>query len=225
MARVEAIRKFVCDNDLPGHYRSYNWGEDQWETGFLDILKLEIQLSNHDHSSGISLDDVKKVASWGKLRNPGRICGTSPVLPQNSFSSPISDRLALLKILNRSIIKGIGPTYFTKILRFAAPAIYGALDTRCIRAFGKGDSISQQHDWLDLTVKNYGYGWFIPEAQKNWPAGYGQWLEILDTFCSILPPDCPHPESFVCHGMRNKGVWTCADVEMVLFAYASNALK
>ncbi|MDT8422069.1 MAG: hypothetical protein RQ754_16700 [Desulfuromonadales bacterium] len=225
MVIVEAIRKFVCDNDLYGLYRSYSWGGDQWESGFLDILKLETQLSNHDHSSGISLDDVKAVANWGKLRNPGRICGVSPVLPQKSCSNAITNRLEPLNVLKISIIKGIGSTYFTKILRFAAPAIYGALDTRCVRAFGKGDPISQHHDWLDLTVKNYGYGWFIPEAQKNWPAGYGQWLEILDTFCSILPANCPHPESFVRHGMRNKGVWTCADVEMALFAYASNAVK
>lgn len=227
------LENFCRNNSLPDLYSSYEWGIDRQVTGFVDILRLELQFSSSDRSNGITIDDVRDLAKWGKLRNSGRLCGETPVLPSNTFNSPhgandhliSTDRLIPLIKLSKTITSGIGPTYFTKILRFAAPTIYGALDTRCIRVFGKGDPASQRHDWLDITVKNYGYGWFIPESQKIWPSGYEKWLDILNIICKILPADCPHPTVFVEQGLRQKGVWTCADVEMALFTYASSNLK
>ena len=224
-----SIEMFCNNNDFVQLYRSYDWNRDCWETGFVDIFRLEIQLITHDGNNGITLDDVREVAKWGKLRNTGRICGETPVLPRKTFNTPDSTienvssggYLTPLSKLSKTITSGIGPTYFTKILRFSAPTIYGALDTRCVRVFGKGDPECQRHDWLDITVKNYGYGCFIPEIQRNWPSGYEKWLDILNIICTILPANCPHPPAFVEKGLRQKGVWTCADVEMALFTYAS----
>lgn len=227
------LKKFCSDNNLVSLYRSYVWGNDFWDTGFIDILRLERQLASHHKKNGVSLDDVKDIARWGKLRNPSKIKGNSFVLPCETFYGPDESHnpqnsihsLSPLSILTENITSGIGPTYFSKILRFAAPRFYGAIDTRCVRVFGKGDPACEHHDWLDIYVKNYGYGWFIPEKQKNWPNGYVKWLDILKTICSLLPANCPHPSEFVKHGLREKGVWTCADVEMVLFTYASMKLR
>lgn len=223
------LSRFCNENRLADLYRSYNWGKDSWQTGFVDILRIERQLSSHLNTGGVTLDDVKEIAKWGKLRNPGRIKGAPVVLPPNTIygndgtlpSRANINSLDPLLVLRGNIESGIGPTYLTKSLRFAIPTIYGAIDTRCVRVFGKGDSDSQKHNWLDLHVKDYGYGWFIPEGQKQWPAGYSQWLDILITICSLQTEACPHPSAFVEHGLRRQGVWTCADVEMALFTYAS----
>ncbi len=228
-----SLKKFCGENRLGDLYRAYSWGDDSWGTGFIDILKIERQLRSHLFNDGITLDDVKDIARWGKLRNPGKIKGNSVVLTRNTIFGTentlvphaASNPLAALQFLRENIETGIGPTYFTKTLRFAAPSIYGAIDTRCVRVFGRGDPASQKHEWIGLHVKDYGYGWFIPERQKNWPKGYFQWLGILKTICSLLPANCPHPPAFVEHGLREKGVWTCADVEMALFTYASKQIK
>lgn len=230
---LSKLNCFLEDNDFGELYRSYNWGKDTWESGFEDIFRLEVQLSTNDLNNGITIEDVKDVARWGKLRNAQRIRGEQMILPRNTFyaqdctvNPTISEQpLSPLAVLSQMITSGIGPTYFTKVLRFAVPTIYGALDTRCVRVFGKGDSSSKRHDWLDLTAKNYGYGWFIPETQKNWPSGYAKWLDILRTFCALLPANCPHPSAFVNQGLRSNGIWTCADVEMALFTYASTMIQ
>lgn len=223
------LNLFCNENRFVDLYRSYNWGNDSWETGFVDILRIERQLSSHLSTGGVSLDDVKEIAKWGKLRNPGRIKGASVVLPTKTIygnDGTLDSRVDInsldpLLVLRGHVESGIGPTYLTKSLRFAIPTIYGAIDTRCVRVFGIGDPASKKHNWLDLKVKNYGYGWFIPEKQKQWPAGYALWLGILKTICSLQAEACPHPSAFVEYGLRKQGVWTCADVEMALFTYAS----
>ena len=124
-------------------------------------------------------------------------------------------------MLEHRIRKGIGPTYLSKVLRFGLPQEYGAIDSRCVRVFGKGDPDSSRHSWLDIRVRNDGYGWYIPRTQSHWPKGYGVWLDILRFFSNRLTRPCLHPQSFVATGLRCKNMWTCADVEMALFAYAS----
>lgn len=226
------IKAFCQNNSMAGLYRAYAWGNDSWSSGFVDIFSLEKQLSAHDRGEGIALDDVKDVARWGKLRNSQRIRGAETVLPPHTFKERLNgcpsqdrSRLSPLEALQSTISSGIGPTYYTKILRFAASQAYGALDTRCVRVFGQGDPENQQQDWLKIYARNYSYGWFIPKTQTLWPAGYLQWLRVLDLFCLELPADCPHPRRFVEAGLRNQGVWSCADVEMALFTFASRVLN
>ena len=119
-------------------------------------------------------------------------------------------------------VEGIAATYVSKVLRFALPAQYGAIDSRLVRVFGKGDSISGRHDWLPLTATQSRSGGAIRE--RDWPKGYGIWINILRYFASKLSDNCPHPESFYRNELRQNGIWTCADVEMALFSYATAAI-
>lgn len=227
------LELFYRENDFCSLYRSYRWNNDNRSSGFGDILRLENQVYSHDRENGITLDDVKAIAEWGMLPDPDRIKGSDRVLAPNTFYDSFgslkpkikSDPIAPLSSLRKSITAGIGPTYFSKILRFSAPRIYGAIDTRLVRVFGKGDVANQLYDWLDLQVNDTDSRWFIPEGQQQWPSGYKSWLNILQTFCSILPANCPHPDAFVEHGLREEGVWTPADVEMALFTYASKSIR
>lgn len=225
LAEVEA---FAGANDFPNLYRSYSWRNDTYATGFSDIYALETQLSNSDRKAGITLDDVKAVAAWGSMRNQARISGAPTVAPPNLLHVPsglplpalAADPIAPLRAIQVTLT-GIGPTYLSKILRFALPQEYGAIDTRCVRVFGQGDDQARQHDWLTVRARNDGYGWYILGSQRNWPAEYATWINILRRFAELLPPNCPHPGNFVDSGLRSQGVWECADVEMALFTYAS----
>jgi len=225
---VSQLNEFIQSNDLTELYTSYIWGNDTFQDGFPDILKLEVQLTESDKKQGIRLRDVKDVARWGKLRNIDRIDGEDIVLPKNTLNtaaaSPVEaltvDPLKPITKLQENIYGGVGPTYLSKVLRFGLPQEYGAIDTRCVRVFGQGDSESQRHDWLKLRVRNDGYGWYIPKNQAGWPSEYGMWIEILRYFSKHLPSNCPHPEDFIAAGLRSGYEWACADVEMALFTYA-----
>ena len=202
----------------------------------LTITSLRVRLSQSDMKNGITLDDVRAVAAWGGLRNPARINGSNTVAPQNllnaSSGGPIPDLAGspANPIAIIGAVEGIGPTYQSKVLRFALAQEYGAIDTRCLRVFGQGDAAAQKHDWLQLCARQSRHqgrpsGWFIPEAQQNWPAGYSKWINIQRYFANHLPKNCPHKSNFVTGGLRKKGEWSCADVEMAFFAYSSESIS
>lgn len=223
------LNNFLNRNDFIDLYRSYSWYSDTYANGFPGILGLEEQLIRSDMDRGISMQDVRDVANWGKLRNPGQIVGNYIVLPRNTLHTNTGSPHKILWhqpispvcTLEENITKGIGPTYLSKVLRFGLPHEYGALDSRCVRVFGEGDPHTQKHNWLAIRVRNDGYGWYIPKTQANWPSGYGIWIDILRSFSNKLPDSCPHPHEFVATGLRFRKKWTCADVEMALFTYAS----
>jgi len=81
------LTHFLSKNDFVELYKSYSWRNDTFQNGFPDILKLEAQLTESDRNEGISLDDVRDVASWGQLRNTGRIAGNDIVLPPKTLHS------------------------------------------------------------------------------------------------------------------------------------------
>ncbi|MGA2152709.1 MAG: hypothetical protein ABSG48_11245 [Geobacteraceae bacterium] len=223
------LDEFLARNDFVDLYKYYNWRNDNYNDGFPDILNIENTLIASDRNEGISLRDVRTVADWGKLRNPARIEGSEIVLPPRTLhgtnnipsESLAHSPLAPVLLLERNIEKGIGPTYLSKVLRFGLPTEYGAIDTRCVRVFGEGDPRTQRHHWLNLRTRNDGYGWYISKAQRAWPSDYDIWLNILRYFSQKLLSTCPHPEAFVHCGLRSNNKWACADIEMAIFAYAS----
>jgi len=226
---TQDLDTFLQVQSFPDLYRAYAWRNDRFENAFPDICRLESQLVMMDQKGGITLSAVERVAEWGAMRNQGRIAGAEVVLPPRSLHTPegvaVADLgnhpLTPVRVLQANITGGVGPTYLSKVLRFALPQEYGAVDTRCVRVFGRGDSDVRRHDWVELSARNYGDGWSIPTTQSAWPKEYATWVNILRYFAMRLPGDCPHPASFVMAGLRKQGVWECADVEMALFSYAS----
>lgn len=225
---IADLSTFARTNSFPDLYRAYSWTNDTYPAGFPDIHSLESRLVGSDRTTGITLDDVKAVAAWGSMRNQGRIRGPVVVAPSNTLHAPGGPPVAALAArpldplsVMQTALHGIGPTYLSKVLRFGLPQEYGAIDTRCVRVFGAGDPGARQHNWIDLRVRDDGYGWYISKTQARWPGAYAVWVNILRHFCAILHANCPHPSAFVRSGLRQQGVWECADVEMALFAYAS----
>lgn len=226
---IEELQAFLHEVDFVDLYRRYEWKSDTYSDGFPDIYRLESQLGTHARTSGLTLSDVKAVALWGRLRNIGRIQGPATVLPRGSLYNDVgasvpelaANLLAPVRALQATPLRGVGPTYLSKMLRFAVPREYGAIDTRCVRTFGQGDPKYQRHSWVDLSARNDGYGWSIPSTQPAWPDAYGQWVNILRYFAHALPANCPHPVGFLAARLRETGVWYCADVEMALFSFAS----
>jgi len=226
------LQSFLDSHDLVKLYEAYLWKNDVHYAGFPDIFRLELQLGNHERVGGLTACDVKDVARWGGLTKVNQIQCADLVLKPNTIYTQdgkphpwLKDSITKpLVRLKEGIYKGIGPTYISKVLRFACPQEFGAIDTRCVRVFGDGDNKNKRHSWLNLHVRNSGR-WFIPGYQENWPSGYGRWIDILRYFAHNSPQNCPHPPQFVNQGLRSQNIWTCADVEMALFTYASSVLK
>ena len=228
---VQELDCFLKINNFPDLFRKYEWENDTHDKQFPDIYNLEVRLSKSDMEGGITLDNVRGVAEWGGLPNLGRIRGNNIVAPQNTFNvssgGPIPNLASRpgIPIAIISEVEGIGPTYQSKVLRFALAQEYGAIDTRCVRVFGQGSPATQKHEWLDLVATQGAPNrWSIPEVQQNWPAGYSVWINILRYLANNLPKNCPHTSNFVNGGLRKTGEWSCADVEMALFTYASEAI-
>jgi hypothetical protein len=227
----EHIESFLADHGLSSLYKKYKWGRDTWEKGFPDMRQLEIDLSMAAKHEYLTKTHIMSVARWGRLRNIKKI--RCPELMRISlyngddltefFESPPSAPLIPLG----ETIEGMGPTYLSKILMFSRPQLYGAIDTRLVRVFGKGDTDIEPLRWLSLEVKNFGYGWYIPEHQTSWPGEYDTWIGILHHIaglCNSRGHKCPHPDEYIATGLREKGVWIAADVETALFSYASGWL-
>jgi hypothetical protein len=227
----DRIDKFILMTNFRDLYQGYDWGKDRWNQGFSDILKLELALTKAATNNLLNKSYLILIAEWGGLRNPGRV-----ECPQNfrflEGMDSLSSKQNIGNILNmvrniRLNVKGFGPTYLSKLIRFAFPLSAGAIDTRVVRCFGNGDGESKKYGWLGLAVRNGGYGWYIPSNQTGWPGEYGKWVAILNYIAQHLNEEqieCPHPKPFVENGLRLKDSWSCSDVEMALFKYASTVL-
>jgi hypothetical protein len=224
------IENFLSDRDLGFLYRGYNWAGDSWEEGFPKMRRLEQDLSMSAAHGYLTKPDIMRVAKWGRLwktkgiRCPERI-GIS-LYDGDDLAEFFRIACAPLGPLGEAI-KGMGPTYLSKLLMFSRPQLYGAIDTRLVRVFGRGDADVEGLKWLSLEVRNYGDGWYIPANQTSWPSEYGTWIEILHymaDLCSTRGHECTHPDEYVAAGLRDKGVWIAADMETALFSYASKRL-
>jgi len=225
------LKAFLGTHDFIKPYKGYSWQADTWPSGFPQILKLELVLTRGAKTASLGKEEILSVPQSGRLRNTARIrCPAILALPlyeHNGTSKAIEeDVLTPLDVLETET-KGLGPTYLTKILRFALPGQFGAIDTRIVRVVGMGDPASKQKDWLSLSVRNDGYGWYISGTQAFWPEDYQKWINILRFLAQSLNNQgrsCPHPEGFLTAGLRTQGIWACADIEMALFSYASGVL-
>lgn len=235
-ALKKSLIMFYREQDFIKLYKAYSWEGDTYPNGFPNILKLETCLKRAAMNNQITKQHLIFVAKWGKYRNLKRIkcpAGTLKIRLYRENNLPLrylsGDPIRPIVSLQRQV-KGLGPTYLSKVIRFALPDEYGAIDTRIVRVFGHGDPASKKQSWLDMKAVNYDYGWYIPREQAAWPKDYAKWVNILRFFADILnnPKNqcsCPHPANFVNQGLRLKSVWICADVEMALFSYVSKLIK
>lgn len=225
------IETFVTTIDLPTFYRQYGWKNDHWTDGFREIIQLEKSLTSAARNQSITKSHILGVAQWGGLPNIERIrCYNDPLVMPLYDGKEISTAVKNDPIMAVRTIKqqttGIGPTYISKVLRFAAPAQFGAIDSRLVRVFGFGDEKSRKMQILNLKASQGDGGrWFI--GPDNWPSEYGTWIAILNHIAEILNSSgisCPHPDQFVTAELRQQGMWLPADVEMALFSYASQKI-
>jgi hypothetical protein len=217
--------------DLPGSYRQYDWKNDHWNDGFREIRALERSISAAAKSQSITKSHILSIAQWGGLPDTGRIrCYRDPIAVPLYDGAVISvavksDPVQVVRTIKQQT-SGIGPTYISKVLRFAAPTVFGAIDSRLVRVFGTGDEKSSTLQLLELRAGQAAGGrWFI--GPENWPDGYGTWIAILNHIAANLNSAgiiCPHPDQFVSECLRERGVWLPADVEMALFSYATRRI-
>jgi len=226
----EKLEKFFNANCFPKLYKGYNWRKDPWDKkdGFIEIKRIEERfLKIRKSRKPIKLDDILEVIDWGvpnwydrveknnkKKRIEIKMWTTGT---QESYKKRIPSLLNELTYLT-----GVGLVSATKVLRFADPKVFGVLDSRIVREFGDN---GRKHNWLTLRAVKYRENDRYVIRGGDEANQYIRWLNILHYFAKKLNEGngkrrCPHPEFFVAAGLRKKGVWTCADVEMALFRYA-----
>ncbi|WP_094227759.1 hypothetical protein [Methanolobus psychrotolerans] len=228
--RVKRVDSFLDLVDIAEWYKNYSWNRDTWKSGFPEILKLEIAIGGAAKNNAIDKSHLIQIAEWGRLRDPHRVELTG------NLDIPFYDEDTIFEWVERypgmhldrlsKVITGFGPTYSTKLLRFAVPSEFGALDTRLVRVFGRGDSKNKKIDFLKLAVQSSNGG-SIKTSRDTWPSEYAIWINILRYIAHKLNDSsilCPHPEGFVEAGLREDGIWQCADVEMALFSYATHCI-
>ena len=231
----EKIRKnvdiFLANNSVKDWYNHYNWGNDSQRSNFQNIVDLEVQLTHAAKTNKITSEHVMSIARWGahpmidKIRCNSHI--DLPLFENNKPAAWIHDNPAYGITLLRPQVYYVGPTYMTKILRFSMPSEFGALDTRITRVFGRGDPHHSYLPLLELEAEDHGGKWFIKYPQPAWPSEYSTFIFILRAMVDYQNRSgiiCPHPEVLYDHGLRKRGIWECADVEMALFSFASERI-
>jgi hypothetical protein len=231
-AENSEVTRFLKEHksDMPVLYKSYDWEGDIWKAdyGFPNLFELECEISKAARENKFNTENLLHIAEWGKLPNKTgirRVDQFKITLYLNNkpaFWLKEEPENAICIVEGR--IPGFGPTYSSKLLHFAIPEIFGALDTWLVRTFGKGDHNSHHYEFLDLRATQSPTGrWSIPSKQRGWPDEYGTWIRILNYFADILNNEkipCPHPSNYLKAGLRTKDTWLPADVETALFSYA-----
>jgi len=228
----EKVLGLLSEISLSQDYQSYDWGNDSWKTGFQDIVRLECTMIDAAKRNCITKEHLLQIARWGGHPSQDKItCRDRIELPlyvDGTYADWVeSNPVKGIKVLAPQM-SYFGKVYQSKLLRFAMPWEYGAIDKRLCQVFGRGDPASQHTELLSLKVEHNGNRWDLKYQQAEWPSEYGTWIQILRMIASELNQSgmpCPHPELMYARGLRKKGIWECADVEMALFSFASKVIR
>jgi hypothetical protein len=226
------VRKILSEIPLSEYYQSYDWGRDNRRTQFRDIVRLECLMIDAAKRNCITRDHLLHIAQWGghpssdqiRCRNPISL----PLYTDEGYADwVITNPVKGIEILNPQMYY-FGKVFQSKLLRFVMPWEFGAIDKRICQVFGRGDPGSQYCELLSLEVEYNGKRWDLKYQQAGWPSEYGTWIQILRMIANEMNQSgtpCPHPELMYEMGLRKKGIWECADVEMAMFSFVSRLLS
>jgi len=205
------IDRLLAEVDMVREYRAYRWKADSWMNGFPEICNLEGSLSSAARENRLGYFHARNLAIWGGLPNPLGIRCQEPLnlaLYTGGKPSPwLRDNADNVMRMLGSQIRGFGPTYCSKMLRFSVPSVFGAIDTRLVRVFGSGDPGAQEYQLLDLQVTRSDPRWAIPSHQESWPMEYGTWTAIPHRMAGTLNEGsiaCPHPMTLSAANLREQ---------------------
>ena len=227
------IAKFLQEQNMIDLYRTYEWEGDTYKNEFSELFQLEKEISSAAKNYSLNLSHLKKIAVWGRHQNPQNISSPNHLnITLYSNDEPVpwlsKEPVNAICIIDGRV-RGFGPTFSSKLLHFAVPQIFGALDTRLVRIFGKESEDSKHYKFLNLKVLRPKRGRpSISPKQDGWPEEYGTWIAILNHMAELLNQheiSCPHPEQYIQTGLREKNKWLPADVETALFSYASQVIE
>ena len=157
---------------MPALYQSYTWKGDTWEKGFPDLFRLEKICSQAAMVYSLNKTHLIEIANWRSLPNTKQISRPNPIkIPLYADGKPA---FWLKKEPENAVcilgcqVRGFGPTYCSKILHFAVPQIFGAIDTRFVRVFGTGDTqCGGRYHLLELFVFLSEGRWHIPQIRRH----------------------------------------------------------
>ena len=145
---IADLKDFVIGHDFVDYYKKYHWRGDTWLSGFPDILECEIETERAVKNDRLGIEHVRRICIWGGYRNLQRVECRETVSLQLYENQKPNERIEedpcfALQIL-REKTKGLGPTFLSKVLRFALPSEFGAIDSQIVRVMGHGDPKSKR---------------------------------------------------------------------------------
>lgn len=220
--RDEEVDRLLCDLDFPALYRRYTRERD-----FLRVYRLEREMTAAARTGSLGPKHLRAVAC------PDEEVACADPLPVTLYIGDVPAYWLMdrpedtIRVLAWQV-RGSGPTTLSRVLRFAVPQVFGAVDPGLVRVFGRGDLEAQRYRLLDLGVLLAGGRWWVPAAQPGWPEEYGVLVETLQAIACLLNREevsCPHTGPFLRAGLRDRGIWVAADVEMALAGYALTVVR
>ena len=220
------LKKLTSELDFPVLYKEYLWQNDSWQTGFKDIVRLELEISKAAKNNLISSLQIVRIGEWGCHPDIAKVkCVNEKVIPSiydNRELTPwVMDDPAYGIEIIKPQISYFGPTFTSKVLRFSLPTLFGSIDRNIVLSFGRESTSQTIEHLLDLSLDSKQAA--ISNEKPYWPTEFGKWTYILRYIANDLNKkniDCPHPNSFVTNKLRESGKWTAADIEMALYSLA-----
>ena len=220
------LKKLSRELDFPALYKGYLWKNDSWQTGFKDIVRLELEISKAAKNNLINYPQIVRIGEWGGHPDIAKVkCVDEKVIPSiygdQEFKPWVIDDPAYGIEIIKPQISYFGPTFTSKVLRFSLPSHFGSIDRNIVLSFGRESTSQTIEHLLDLSLDSKQAA--ISNEKPYWPAEFGKWTYILRYIANDLNMKdvaCPHPNSLVTNKLRESGKWTAADIEMALYTLA-----
>ena len=189
-------------------HAAFGWPPDCFDTGFPWIVDLEDRFRAAMEQNGFPpLSLVTEMILWGGNQQNRILKTFSANLRSVDFAALMRDVVDNLDtphwaLRSAEAMPGFGLTYGSKLLRFCRPEVYGALDSRIQTALSNRSGA--------VAIRKSG----------STCIGYTEFLRLLRQFqWDLHDSEIARPEY---HSRPADTLWTAAEVEMALFAWASS---
>lgn len=188
------------------NHAAFGWPPDTLANGFAWIVSLEERFAEAVERRDLPIQLIAELILWGGNQNNILRRFSKGIRDNDEYDHLARHVIDQLDNPSEAIqaaltFRGFGLAYASKLIRFCRPSMYGALD-RLIRS-RLGHNLPVIHNGNVVSMQT----------------GYLAFLQIIDSYKQVLRE---HEVIRPAYGPRGSSRdWTSAEVEMALFAWAT----